>query len=152
MLVLVRDHPAAVVWADLLTLTDEDAIMEAKRNAEIFVPLRNALDVQRQRIRDSYPSLVSEDDWVEIQCDYRQVYDLDKLMTAMEQWHACYKQDLSILDRELYRLFAQLKSRDRLESEQVHANVDRLRVSQVIQSHAFILLTMFILPASAISF
>ena len=132
----------------MLTLIDEDAILAAERNVEVFEPLCNMLDVQRQRIRDSYSSLLSEDDWTVIQRDYCQLHCLEETIRALQGLHGCYKKDLSILQREIYGLYAQIRSRDRLESKQVYANVDRLAVSQVIQSHAFILLTMSILPGS----
>ena len=118
-----------VIWADLLTLTDEDAILAAKENAQIFDPLCNMLDTQRQKIRDSYFFPLSKDDWEIIEREYCRLYGIDEVIRATQRLHGCYKKDLSILDRELYGLYEALKTRDRLESEQAYALEDRLRVS-----------------------
>lgn len=87
------------------------------------------LDVQRQKIRDSYFSPLSEDDWAIIEREYCRLYGIDKVIRATQQLHGSYKEELSILDRELYGLYETLRTRDRLESEQAYALEDRLRVS-----------------------
>lgn len=113
----------------MLTLTDEDAVLEAKKNVERFDPLCNTLDVQRQKIRDHYASLLSEDDWMTIEREYCRLYGIESIIRATQELHGCYKEDLSIIDREVYGLYETLKARDRLESEQAYTLEDRLRVS-----------------------
>lgn len=140
---------AAVTCADLLILTDEDTVLKAKKDAERLEPLRNSLEVQKQRIREHCTN-TTEEDWMLIEREYTRLYAVDRIIRTQQQLHGYYKEDLFALKREIFGLHKQIEIRDKMTNGRDYFVANRVRVSRVVQSHAHIFLIMSIPPASPV--